>query len=337
MAATTGASIPKKTFEQTFTNIYTGITNTSVKTANPQQKTPYQIRFGNWYKTIPYALRIVNFGNTSNASSPGSVGGAIAAAQALGGNGPPPPESNLPMFYFFPVNPESISINTPFATVVTPTIGGVVQEHSGAVFYNITINGTTGVLPELDHSTGIPRNTTEDLRPLGKPATLINANALGGFGQGAINAINSIAAAITGTSSKLVSGKNHRNAGYTAFHVLYKFIWLYHFAKSNGAKQQLRFMNYKDNNQYDCVVTNFTLNRDKGRPHLYQYSIQLKGWKLATANAQPSFTNADRLKNLGLDEGPSFKATAFRLINNTKTVLNGAAGLLNAAAGDLVF
>jgi hypothetical protein len=45
----------------------------------------------------------------------------------------------------------------------------------------------------------------------------------------------------------------------------------------------------------------------------------------------------DRLKSLGLDEGPSVKAIAFRAINNTKTVLNNAAGLLNAAAQDLVF
>jgi hypothetical protein len=94
-------------------------------------------------------------------------------------------------------------------------------------------------------------------------------------------------------------------------------------------------MNYKDNNQYDCVVTNFNLNRDKSRPHLYQYSIQLKAWKLSALNSVPNFTNEGRLAALGLDEGPSFKALAFRVVNDTKTVLNNAAGFLNAAAQDL--
>lgn len=325
--AGTGAEIPKIKLEKLFENIYEDIPPEVVQ-QNPRLITPYTIKVSNWYKTIPYALRIVSLTSGSNANVLAAVLGGAAAATS---------ENDKPMFFFFPVNPESITINTPFATVVTPTIGGIVQEHSGAVFYNISISGTTGVIPELDYSTGIPRNASTGLRPLGGDQPAINPNILGGFGASAINAINSAVSAITGTSSKMVDASKGRSSGYTAYHVLYKFIWLYHFAKSNGAKQQLRFMNYKDNNQYDCVVTNFNLSRDKSRPHLYQYTIQLKAWKLTTANAQPLFSLADRLKGLGLDEGPSVKALAFRVINDTKTVLNNAAGLLNALAQDLVF
>lgn len=309
--ANTGATLPPQTIEQTLDKVFAGIENTEVKTNNPRVSTPYQIKYENWYKTIPYALRIVD----------------------LNANG----ELLNQMRFFFPVNPESININTPFAAVVTPTIGGVVQEHSGAVFYNITISGTTGVTPDLDHSTGVPRNPENETRNTASTGSVIPAGIAGGFGASTINAINSAVSAITGTSSKMVDGKRNRTSGYTAFHMLYKFIWLYHFAKSNGAKQQLRFINYKDNNQYDCVVTNFTLSRDKSQPHLYRYSIQLKAWKLNGADSIPGFSTADRLKSLGLDENPSVKAIAFRAINNTKTVLNKAAGLLNAAAQDLAF
>ncbi len=321
--AGTGSHIPKQRAEDLFSNIYHSLPP-DVAQANPRTTTPYNVRYENWYRTIPYALRIVSF--AQGTGNPLILGGSSS-----------PSENDTPMHFFFPVNPESISINTPFATVVTPTIGGIVQEHSGAVFYNITISGTTGVIPEIDHSTGIPRAADKELRPLAANDGLVNPNVIGGFGQNAINAINSAVSAITGTSSKMVDHSKNRKSGYTAFHVLYKFIWLYHFAKSNGAPVQLRFMNYKDNNMYDCVVTNFNLNRDKGRPHLYQYTIQLKAWKLTNVHQAPLFSLKDRLKSLGLDEGPSVKALAFRVINDTKTVLNNAAGLLNAAAQDLVF
>lgn len=318
--AGTGETFPKQTHDKLFKNIVdtipsgaNGITNTD----------PYDIKSENWYQTIPYALRIVAFDQISGPLSLGTTDS--------------PTESDTPMHFFFPVNPESISINTPFATVVTPTIGGVVQEHSGAVFYNITLSGTTGIIPELDWSTGVPRAADKELRPLAGDTPLIDPGVLGGFGQSAINAVNSAVSAITGTSSKMVDASRNRKSGYTAYHVLYKFIWMYHFAKSNGAPIQLRFMNYKDNNQYDCVVTNFNLNRDKSRPHLYQYTVQLKAWKLATAGQGPTYDPKARLAALGLDEGPSVKALAFRVINDTKTVLNNAAGLLNAAAQDLVF
>jgi len=303
-------NLPSQTIEKTLDNVFSGIVSTEFKANNPRLTTPYQIKYENWYKTIPYALRIVNLAENNSTGQ---------------------------MRFFFPVNPDSLNINTPFAAVVTPTIGGIVQEHSCPVFYNISISGTTGIIPDLDHSTGVSRNPQKETRPNVDSGSVIPTNALGGFGASTINAINSAVSAIAGTSSKMVDGTRNRTSGYTAYHMLYKFIYLYHLAKSEGSKHQLRFINYKDNNQYDCVVTNFTLSRDKGSPHLYRYSIQLKGWKLAAADQGVTFTLADRLKNLGLDENPSVKALAFRTITNTKTVLNKAAGLLNAAAQDLAF
>ena len=200
------------------------------------------------------------------------------------------------------------------------------------MFYNITLSGTTGVIPAIDFNFGTFKSA-DTLRPTVSDGGAINPEILGGFGQNTINAINNIVSAITGVSSVMVNSASNASSGYTAFHVLYRFLWWYHTAKANGSNQQLRFVNYKDNNQYDCVVQNFALTRDKSAPHQYRYSIQLKGWNVATAdtgapNSQPSLTD------LGLDEGPSVKAQLFRAIVETKTVLNGAAGLLNAGASD---
>ena len=306
--ATGAASTAPQKIEDVFDAIYKEGVPAEVAQKFPRLTTPYRIKYENWYKTIPYAFRI----------SPAKTPTATA---------PPQPA------FFFPVNPENISINTPFATVVTPTIGGIVQEHSGAVFYNITISGTTGILPAMNLLTGDYRSPNNELRPLGGESLI---PSLGGFGQSTINTLNSAISAITGTSSKMVDSKRNRNSGYTAFHMLYKFLWLYHFAKANGSSQQLKFMNYKDNNQYDCVVQNFSLNRDKSKPHLYQYNIQLKAWKLNQQD-QPIPVSARNLSDLGLDSGPSVRAALFRVVNSAKTILNAGAGILNAAAQDLVF
>ncbi len=291
-----------------------------VKKKNPRVTTPYQILYQNWYKSIPYALRI-DPGEKLESIKFGSL--SILAPTDLA-------PSN-PIMYFFPVNPESISISTPYAVNITPTLGGVVEEHSGAVFYNITISGTTGVLPELDFSTGIPRSP-ENLRP----TSAKDGFSLGGFASGAIAAVNNIVSTIVGTSSKLVDGKRNVKSGYTAYHVLYKYIWLYHFTKANGVRHNLKFINFKDNNQYNVAVQNFQLNRDKSRPNLYQYAITMKAWNLKTMDGVAIFGDpAERVANLGLDTGPSLKAKMFRVINQTKSVLSSAAGLLEAAAQDL--
>lgn len=315
--------------EQIFDNIYEVIPK-DVQKNNPRQLTPYQIVYENWYKTIPYAFRIENpptenaitFGKKPTVN-PSALKSKLQNAQIKA--------------YFFPVNPESINISTPYAVVVTPTLGGVVEEHSGAVFYNITVSGTTGVIPELNFSNGVPRDPQSLLRPVSHEDSWLEgkANQLG-FGGGTVAAVSSIVSAITGTSSKMVDGKRNLTSGYTAYHVLYKFIWLYHFSKANGAQHQLKFVNYKDNNQYNVVVQNFNLTRDKSRPHLYQYSITMRGWNLQTVGPRPSFGDPEqRLKDLGLDTGPSVKAAMFRVINQTKSALSTAAGLLNAAAQDL--
>jgi uncharacterized DUF497 family protein len=243
--------------------------------------------------------------------------------------------------FFFPVNPETISITTPYAVTVTPTLTGVVEENSGPVFYNITISGTTGVSPKRNWSSGVERDPV-GLRPTGQDPFTLSENALGGFGASTIAAVNNAVGSILGSNLPQMTGKQNRKTGYTAFHVLYKFIWLYNHAKARGSKDSLWFVNTKDGNRYNVIVQNFQLNRDKSRPNLYNYSIQMKGWNLddsmaITDTSKAKSAGEDRLKLLGLADDFSIKRAAFRAIEATKTILNTAATLLETAAGDLSF
>lgn len=297
--------------------------------------TPYSIKADNWWRTVPYGFRIIQPTKSIEISSLSDIARSSIDMGVL-----PDVRGGSAMVFYFPVNPESINISTPYAVQVTPTLGGIVEEHSGAVFYNITLSGTTGILPSIDYTSGSPRNDSKELRNLVYEPSDLSKNInkyTGGFLSNTINTVNSAVSKIFGTSDKTVDSARSVNSGYTSFHVLYKFLWLYHDSKSKGSQKVLQFVNFKDNNQYNVVVQNFQLTRDKSRPHLYQYSIQLKGWSLDDQRVDAKFDQGDRLKNLGLDEGPSFKAQAFRVINTTKSTLNAAKNILNTAAQDAAF
>jgi hypothetical protein len=296
----------------------------SVKSQNPRQLTPYRMLYTNWYKTIPYGFSV----STPPITAADIAANPALAALAIGNNGP--------QNYFFPVNPESIQIQTPFANEVTPTLGGIVEEHSGAVFYNITISGTTGTLPDISYLTG----KSQDPEVAGRPTAAKEGFLDGiGFGGATASLVSNAFSAIMGTSSKTVDSQRNTTNGYTAFHVLYKYLWLYKFSKANGAKTQLLFVNYKDNNQYNVVIKSFNLSRDKSRPHLYQYSISMRGYKLSTSAEAPTPLSAtERLTQLGLNTPPSLKASLYRVITQTKSVLSAftADSILNTASQDTV-
>lgn len=330
---------------------------------------PYRQENKYWRVTLPYALSVIN---AEKANSIGSVlakvGGfdnASLAGKTVSGS-----KAATPGTLFFPVNPESLSISTPFAAVATPTVGGVVEEHSGAVFYNITIRGNTGVIPGISYLNGTlisglsnPKSLLQaglDLvrggpsaaaaagKPTGRPnaatAPLISPNALGGFGQNTIDQANSIAKSaqsLFGGEKGPIAKEDTAQAGYEAIHEIYRLLWRYHELKRQGAALQLRFVNFKDANMYDCLVENFTVSRDKSRPHLYTYTIVLKGWNIKGAKA-PASVIADlsgeaRLAALGVSGEASAKAKIFRAINGAKGILNGSRGLMNAVANDLRF
>jgi hypothetical protein len=47
----------------------------------------------------------------------------------------------------FPINPQSINISIPTATVLTTTLRGIVEENNAAPLRHISLTGTSGVFP----------------------------------------------------------------------------------------------------------------------------------------------------------------------------------------------
>jgi len=131
--------------------------------------------------------------------------------------------------------------------------------------------------------------------------------------------------------------------GYMAFHNLYRFLKRYQQNAAGlnltgvpglpqGTTHPLSFFNYKDGNEYNVVIKNFTMRKSADNPMLYNYSITMRGYNLKTVGG---FLTEDdlqqRLVDLGLNGVKS--STAFSSIkgavNSAKAVVGGAAGGIN--------
>lgn len=237
---------------------------------------------------------------------------------------------------FLPISPSNLTITTGFATNLIPTLYGTVEEHSPVRYYDIVIEGTTGMAPKFV-DVGLQK---PELLP-GRSSFSVSqglSSAAGGFFSKTLSAIEKI----KNQASDLINGTPNpetgiytSQTGYVAFHNLYRFLLKYKQdvaadPNSTTAREQhpLTFFNYKDNNQYDVVVRNFTLRRSADNPMLYFYSITLRGYNLRSVTDKAVDTTADRLKQLGLDgvDGSSLLGK----IKGTSDKVKGILGPLGA-------
>jgi len=221
--------------------------------------------------------------------------------------------------FYLPIAPSNININTHFATNVITTMYGTVEEHSEQRYYDITIAGTTAMMPRY-YKVAEDQKGDSNNGNIGRASFAVKAslsNAAGGFFKRTLDTIeNSINQAkdFLGISDKPTSGIDLKRTGYVAFHNFYKFLLAYkkdtasagirktNTSGKNTTAHPLRFVNYKDNNQYDVSVQQFQLTRDSGDPFLYNYNIVLRAYNLRSADAQDNVPDiSDRKQELGLD------------------------------------
>lgn len=232
---------------------------------------------------------------------------------------------------FLPINPSNLTISTNFATNMIPTLYGTVEEHSPVRYYDIMIEGTTGMAPRFVD--------VEQKKPNGGRASFPVAQGLSNIAGGFFSKTLSLIEQISNKASEIVNGVPKpqtglyiNQTGYLAFHNLYRFLLKYKEDASGvdgdtsfRTKHPLTFFNYKDNNQYDVVVRNFTLKKSAENPMLYHYQITLRGYNLRTASDKDQAVDqtVDRLKALGLDgvDGSSLLGDIKKAANDVKGVL----------------
>lgn len=293
---------------------------------------------GNWFVAQPYGFRITFSDNKS-------------------------------FVCFLPISPSNLTITTHFATNMIPTLYGTVEEHSDVRYFDINIEGTTGIAPKYvgvfkgsgDDDTDAIKGAAQSLDFGRQSFSISKTIPLGGFFSktlGALSAIkNNALDVIDGSNKPNETGVKESQTGYMAFHTLYKMLLRYKkdvsgvpvssggssiagaissFAASIGVKKERKvhpivFFNYKDGNQYNVVIRNFTMRRSAENPMLYYYSISMRGYALSGLKGTVDIDNqAQRLKELGLDgvDGSS-------LLGDIKNRANAAKGVLGAAVGGI--
>ena len=268
----------------------------------------YRLNTSNWYKAKPYGFKhTARDGNSS--------------------------------VMFLPISPSSLTISTSFATNVIPTLYGTVEEHSNVRYFDISIEGTTGFAPKY----AVPSHGLTEYVPqsMGRSSfPIVKGVPIGGFFSKTVGtftkAANKAMSLLDGTP-QTESGFMPALSGYAAFHNLYRFLLLYKkdaagegtFDATKAREEHpLVFFNYKDNNQYNVVIRNFSLRRSADNPMLYYYSIRMQGYNLKTAGApkRSKSTTGVRLKTAGLKgiNGSSVRGNMVSATNQTKSIIGSA-------------
>lgn len=199
---------------------------------------------------------------------------------------------------YLPIAPQNLSITMSMATNIVTTLYGVAEEHSPIRYYDIVINGNTGIGPQYIGMQNIKGDIVPPLSGYPEPgrssfqAGLLarlseNLGGLGAAVTGRVQAIADTAMEIGGMNINW-SGLRDKQSGYFAFHALqlalmqYKQYMIDNSAKTTltGSKSSLQFFNYKDNQRFDCIPVSFSMSRSADNPLLYTYSIRLRAFNL---------------------------------------------------------
>jgi hypothetical protein len=250
-----------------------------------------------WYKSWPYAF-VANINDTQK------------------------------MFYL-PISPQNLNITTNFATNIIATLHSTVEEHSEVRYYDIVIQGTTGFVPLYSKESNFSNSTAASKnRRANYGGSIIQSDAAGGFMKKTIGLMQAAA----NSASDILMPRVHEagvftdNNGYVAFHNFYRFLLKHKASITNTTKRSknppLLFLNYKDNNQYSCVIQRFTLERNAENPMLYNYQIQMRAYNLQTISKPiNASTLTNRYELMGLKE--TSKSLAAKIAEKVRLAKNG--------------
>lgn len=218
--------------------------------------------------------------------------------------------------FALPISPQQLTINTPFAIMVTPTLKGLVEEHNSVRFKDIEISGTMGVFPaNRDKDFSNPWWYLKVFDP-----------------TGLANAADSIAASVNPVirlfRDKDLVDATQADSGYSNLHKLRIFLESYAEKKKTNRKLRLVFASYKDNQFYLVTPVSFVVKRSASNPMEYEYSLGMRSWASYDITASPPTVNNNHGTG-GVVKNIAGVAAALTLL---PSVIRGAvAGAVSAA------
>ena len=203
-------------------------------------------------------------------------------------------------YYTLPIPPQAMTTKMLPASQVTPTIGGVVEETSDNLFWIIQLRGTTGIAVSRGKEGAVGRATVakkfrDKIETTGllsgiaanlgsvasKIGSVVDAAASGAIFDAISGAINN---AILPPLPYAQSAVSNTSNGFSEMHELHKFFYAY--SKLKGlypGRYSLWFEDLKNDQRFQIILQDFTIERTSQSPHLYRYSIQMQGWGVLSA------------------------------------------------------
>lgn len=227
--------------------------------------------------------------------------------------------------FTLPMAPEALSVTMPFASTVTATLGGIVEENNGAPFRLLSFTGTTGVVPLK----GSAKQASDLSTSRGIFAGTINAS------NNTMDSVKAVATGKTVVYSNLIDPEPEndilKSTGYYQFRLLQRFLEGYAALKkgTDGNQYRLAVCMWKDEAVYYVTPQVFAVNRTAADPYSYNYSLQFKAWRRTTD--QGTEYQAPNVPTVA----PDWLQNVKNRINYVRDVIQGGQDVLNAVRSDL--
>lgn len=249
-----------------------------------------------------------------------------------------PSSGNMSVFTL-PVPPESMTISMPFAISTAATLRGVVEEHNGAPFRNISISGQSGVLLQRGQARQSGETPWYD--------HFIGGGTAAEFGS---NTLTSLGRIFDFNNSLLKNGNLHettefsdnknllaKSTGYFQMQLLQRFFENYAALKKSheGHEYRLGFAVWKEKSVYLVTPQAFNVEKSQNSPLSYQYNIVFKAF--ARVNVYAGDSRDFTVKSLANRPGFMFQAinTLSEARRSIQTAEATIGAVLGAAAGNV--
>lgn len=280
-----------------------------------------------WDKLVPYRLvvmdvtqnppKVVN-GNQPSEISVSPLGNGTLAFTPL----------STAWEFLLPITPQQLSITDNFAINTSATLRGVLEEHSGVRFKNISIQGTFGVWPGRPAIASAPTNAAGASGALQSifGGTIASAQNVATQFKSILNNANSgtsSAKPITVRPGDPKDPEHGLGTGYYQTLMLAQFLEQYTEAKRNpkNAGWRLIFDIPKQNQSFVVTPLGFTWNENVNRPMEVNYSLQMKAWRRIDLD--------DQFVPAPLNVTPLSPGVLQQIVNTISAAQNTAAASVN--------
>jgi hypothetical protein len=227
--------------------------------------------------------------------------------------------------YILPINPQELSIQTPFAIKTTVTSGGILEEHNGAPIKMITINGTTGHRISRPVNFG---NITDSTK------SSFSDSIKDAF-RNTIDATDRVSKSMTNFKDALsgkdtVASEDIKYTGYYQYHMLRLFLETYAEAKKYSEYSGWRLVLRIPKDKIDYIVTPqmFTTRKSVASPNEYLYSIQMLAWAQLPDNQMETV----RFDN---NKAASYYSRAVTSLKRLRSMVNSFKDVVGAFKNDI--